>query len=62
MLTILEQEYYDADVEYEVWECDDNGMPYAFIDHFDSLMDAEYELLVLDGCKMLGDPAGDYTP
>jgi len=24
-------------------------------------MDAEHELLVLNGCKMLGDPAGDYT-
>jgi hypothetical protein len=24
-------------------------------------MDAEHELLVLNGGKMLGDPAGDYT-
>jgi hypothetical protein len=53
----------DHQNDYDVydWECDDNGMPYAFIDHFDSLDDAERDLLVLNGGKMLGDPAGDYT-
>jgi hypothetical protein len=57
MLKIITDDY----VVYEIWECDDNGMPDAFIDHFDSLMDAEYELLVLNCGTMLGDPAGDYT-
>lgn len=57
MLKIITDDY----VVYEVWECDENGMPYTFIDHFDSYMDAECEVAVLTGCKMLGDPAGDYT-
>jgi hypothetical protein len=57
MLKIITDDY----VVYEIWECDDNGMPYAFIDHFDSLDDAERDLLVLNDGKMLGDPAGDYT-
>ena len=61
MLRIFEQEYYDADVEYEVWVCDDNGMPNTLVDTFASRMDAEHELVVLNCGKMLGDPAGDYT-
>jgi hypothetical protein len=40
MLKIITDDY----VVYEIWECDDNGMPYAFIDHFDSLDDAERDL------------------
>jgi hypothetical protein len=45
MLTILEQEYYDADVEYEVWECDENGMPLTLVSTFTHLWDAEREVL-----------------
>ena len=35
MLKIITDDY----VVYEIWECDDNGMPYAFVDHFDSLFE-----------------------
>lgn len=57
MLKIITDDY----VVYEIWECDENGMPYAFIDEFGSFMDAEHELVVLNCGKMLGDPAEDYT-
>ena len=47
MIQIFTEEYPDADVEYELWECDENKMPYAFLGRFDSYADAEKELAVL---------------
>lgn len=55
MLKILTDDY----VVYEVWECDENGMAYTFLDHFDSYVDAENDMNMRYAGVMLGGVLAD---